>query len=554
MRIALCQINPTVGALQENCKKIVTWAERAEDQGALVAVFSELAISGYPPRDLLDRPQFVQDNMAAIETLAGALPPNLYVLVGAVHQAALDASARPHNSVAVMHKGHIIQWIHKRLLPAYDVFDEGRYFVAGGKQATLDILGTSIGVSICEDAWNDVAVLGLENRYTVNPIDDLVNDGAKILINVAASPFAISKFRPRTKMLAAIAKRHVRPLVFVNQIGGNDDLIFDGHSAVFGPDGNTWHLAASFAEDMVVTDLGPRKPSSQLPEDECAIKKALVLGIRDYAKKCGFSRAVLGLSGGVDSALCAVLAAEALGPSNVLGVGMSTRHTSEASVTDAMALVANLNIEWRHIDIDTVYTAYERMLASVLDAGLAPKSDATFENVQSRIRGASLMAISNRFGHLVLSTGNKSELAMGYCTLYGDMAGGLAVLSDIPKTMIYRVAEAINREAGQALIPQNILDRPPSAELRPNQRDTDTLPPYDVLDPILEGVVENGMSEAALVSKGYEASIVRKVIQAVSRNEYKRRQMPPGLIVTRKAFGPGRRYPIAQKYKPLTDR
>ncbi len=532
MRIALCQINPTVGALQENCQKIVTWAERARDQGATVAVFSELAVSGYPPRDLLERPQFVSDNMAAIDALAAALPQNLYAIVGSVHQAALDESAKPHNSVAVIHGGHVIDWVHKRLLPAYDVFDEERYFVAGGQQSPVNILGTAVGISVCEDAWNDVTVPGFESRYSLNPIKSLAKDGAEILINVAASPFAVSKLRPLTSMLAAIASRHAIPLVFVNQVGGNDDLIVDGHSAVFGSDGSTWHMAASFAEDMVVTDLTPTEHSEQLPGDEIATKKALVLGIRDYAEKCGFRRAVLGLSGGVDSALCATLATEALGAGNVLGVGMSTRHTSKESVSDAMALVDNLGMEWHHIDIEPVYVAYDTMLAPVINDGASTAApDTTFENVQSRIRGACLMAISNRFGHLVLSTGNKSELAMGYCTLYGDMAGGLAVLSDLPKTTIYRVAEVINRQAGYALIPQNILDRPPSAELRPNQKDTDTLPPYHVLDPILEDFVENGLSEQALIAKGDDSRIVRKVIRTVSRNEYKRRQMPPGLIV-----------------------
>lgn len=549
MRIALCQINPTVGDLQGNCNKIASWAKRAANQGATIAVFPELALCGYPPRDLLERPRFIQDNREAIAQLCSLLPPSLHAIVGSIYQTPGSSPSPLHNSAAIIHQSAVKQWVHKRLLPTYDVFDEHRYFVAADSQEPIMIHGESFGVSVCEDAWNDVTEEKLAGRYQTNPLADLVTQGAKILVNLSASPFAVSKFRARTEMFGAVAKRHQKPLLFVNQVGGNDDLIFDGHTAVFGPDGRIWQMATPFREDMLLTDLTPSPNPSALMDDDTALREALILGTHDYAQKCGFDRAVLGLSGGIDSALCAVIAARALGADNVLGVGLSTRYTSQQSVDDAVALATNLGIQWKHINIEPVLVAYETLLAPVFsEINQGPAVHATFENIQSRIRGATLMAISNRCGHLLLSTGNKSEIAMGYCTLYGDMAGGLAVLSDVPKTAVYRLAHAFNRDAGHSIIPQSILDRAPSAELRPNQKDTDSLPPYETLDPILEDFIENGMSLDAIANKGFDATTVREVITAVTRNEYKRRQMPPGLIVTRKAFGPGRRYPIAQRY------
>lgn len=549
MRIALCQINPTVGDLKGNCEKIASWAKRAAHQGATVAVFPELALCGYPPRDLLERPQFIQDSREAVNQLCSLLPASLHTIVGSIYQTPGSSPGLLHNSAAYIHQNTVTQWVHKRLLPTYDVFDEHRYFVPGGPQSPLSIDGAMFGISVCEDAWNDVIEDKLAARYQANPLADLVSQGADVIVNLSASPFAVSKFRARTDMFAAIAKRHQRPLLFVNQVGGNDDLIFDGHTAVFGPDGRIWQLASPFKEDMLLTDLSPSPVAASLMDDDTALREALILGTRDYAHKCGFDRAVLGLSGGIDSALCAVIAAKALGADNVLGVGLSTRYTSQQSVDDAIALAQNLGIQWKHIDIEPVHVAYESLLAPIFaEIRRGTEVHATFENVQSRIRGATLMAISNRCGHLLLSTGNKSEIAMGYCTLYGDMAGGLAVLSDVPKTVVYRLAQAFNRDAGHALIPQSILQRAPSAELRPNQKDIDSLPPYEVLDPILEDFIENGMSFDAIVDKGFDAKTVREVITSVIRNEYKRRQMPPGLIVTRKAFGPGRRYPIAQRY------
>jgi len=551
MRIALCQIDPVVGDLEGNVRRILDVTHRAEAAGARLALLPELAVCGYPPRDLLETPRFVDDTLEALAKLAAQVPRGLVVLVGVASRSDAEKGRRLHNSAAVIRNGAVERLVHKRLLPTYDVFDEDRYFERGETSEPIDVDGVRVGVTICEDVWNDVDMPISSRRYRDNPVADLVARGAEVIVNLAASPFTLTKRAGRGSMLAGIAQHHRVPLAFVNQVGGNDDLVFDGSSALYGPAGETWALGAAFEEDLIVTDLGPGGPVREHPRtDEGAAVEALVLGTRDYAHKCGFGRALLGLSGGIDSALAACIAAEALGAGNVLGVGMPTRYSSQGSIDDARSLAEALGIGFRVITIDPLFQAYLDGLGPHLEAlGPAPDSDVTFENIQSRIRCATLMALSNRFGSLLLTTGNKSEIAVGYCTLYGDMAGGLAVISDLPKTFVYRVAAEVNRRAGRSVIPESTLTKVPSAELRPDQTDQDSLPPYEVLDAILQLHVQEGMSVSEIVSAGFDAGIVRRVVHMVRTAEYKRRQMAPGLIMTGKAFGPGRRYPIAQGYR-----
>ncbi len=550
MRIALCQIDTTVGDLDGNRALIVQAARSAAAQGAQLAVFCELTLPGYPPRDLLDRPAFVDANLHALDAVARELPPALAVLLGFVDRRVRAHRSSLYNAAALLRAGRIEQVFHKRLLPSYDVFDEARYFEPGSLPPCFELQGMRIGVTICEDVWND-ADLPLRRIYEMNPVADCIEAGAELIVNLSASPFTLTKRRGRAEMFSDIARRHQRPLLFVNAIGGNDDLVFDGSSALFGHDGAVWAQASSFEPDLVVADLAADGLQRQLPEtDAQAALAALVLGTRDYAQKCGFRSAVVGLSGGIDSALVATIAARALGAEHVLGVSMPTRYSSAGSKDDARALAQALGIELRCIDIDPVFEAYLTVLRPPLEAlGPALPNDTTYENVQARIRGNTLMAISNRFGQLLLTTGNKSEIAVGYCTLYGDMAGGLAVISDLPKTFVYQVAREANRQAGRALIPESTFTKPPSAELRPNQTDQDTLPPYELLDAIIERLVEAGDGVQAIIARGFPAEIVTQVANLVRNNEYKRRQMPPGLIVTSKAFGPGRRYPIAQRFR-----
>ncbi len=548
MRVALCQIDSTVGDLSGNRERVVESARQAAAGGARLAVFPELTLTGYPPRDLLDRAGFVEQNAAALEQLVGELPEALSCLVGFVERAP-DGEGALHNSVALIRAGGIERIFRKRLLPTYDVFDEQRYFRPGSEPAVFDLDGTCVGVTICEDAWNDREG-PLRRRYDDNPIQDCLDAGAQLLVNLAASPFTLAKHEGRPQMLAEMAGRRSCPLVFVNLVGGNDDLIFDGSSAVFGSDGRVWARAAAFAEQTLVCDVAPGQPVAEPPQgDAAAVLEALTLGTRDYARKCGFRAVVLGLSGGIDSALVAAIAARALGAAQVLGVAMPTRYSSEGSVNDARALAEALGIGFRVIGIDDIFQRYLDVLGPELEAlGPAGENDTTYENMQARIRGNTLMALSNRLGHLLLTTGNKSEIAVGYCTLYGDMAGGLAVISDLPKTFVYEVAREVNRQAGRELVPRSTLEKPPSAELRPDQRDEDSLPPYPVLDDVLELLVEDGLAVDAIVERGHERALVERIARMVRGNEYKRRQMPPGLIVTRKAFGPGRRYPIAQRF------
>lgn len=556
MRVALAQIDTTVGDLDENRSRIVAAARDAAGAGAELAVFCELTLTGYPPRDLLDRPSFVAANLRALDTLARELPRELAVLVGFVDQDGEGRTRTLRNAAALVRDGRVQQRFHKRLLPTYDVFDEGRYFVPGTLPLTFDLAGTRFGVTICEDAWND-APTTLGRTYAGNPVAECIAEGASVIINVSASPFTLPKREERPRMLSQIANSRGVPMLFVNALGGNDDLVFDGSSALYDASGAVLAQALSFAPDVVVADLAHGGARRALPtSDAAAVLAALVLGTRDYARKCGFRSAVLGLSGGIDSALCAAIAARALGPEHVLGVSMPTRYSSLGSKTDAAQLAAALGIRFHTVDIDPIFETYSATLAPALTAlgpAASAATDTTFENLQARIRGNILMALSNRYGHLVLTTGNKSELAVGYCTLYGDMAGGLAMISDVPKTFVYELAREVNRQAlretGCPWIAQSTFEKPPSAELRPNQTDQDSLPPYDVLDAIVQRLVEEGQSTAEVIARGFSAEVVAQVAALVQRNEYKRRQMPPGLIVTSKAFGPGRRYPIAQRFR-----
>lgn len=555
LRVALCQLDLTIGDLSGNIARIVDAAHRAKADGAHVALFSELALTAYGPRDLLDRPAFVREVWERCETLATLLPPDLVCLVGAPTPRTSPPQScvgrELHNSVLVYRGGRISQIIRKSLLPTYDVFDEDRWFEPEEGDAIVEVCGVKLGVTICEDAWNDECALD-GRRYAQNPVDTVVQAGADVIINLAGSPFTRSKREGRPQRMQAIARRHRRPIVMVNQMGAHDDLIFDGASFVAGPDGSMWARAAAFESDVLVCDLGPHGPMRAWPEtDEAACVDALTLGIRDYATRTGIRKAVLGLSGGIDSALVAALAVRALGHENVIGVALPSRYSSEHSIEDARALASALGMHFEIVSIEPIFEPYADLLRAPLEAvsqGTSNESDTTFENIQARLRMTILMAIANRAHALLLNTGNKSEVACGYCTLYGDMAGGLAVISDLPKTFVYRVAHEINRQAGRALIPERTLTKPPSAELRPNQTDQDTLPPYDVLDAILELLVERHRSTQEIIEAGFDADLVNRIGRMVKLAEHKRRQMPPGLIVSDKAFGPGRRVPIAQRY------
>jgi NAD+ synthetase len=470
-------------------------------------------------------------------------------LVGFVDRTTVNGDTALHNAVALIQGGQVTQTFHKRLLPTYDVFDDSRYFTPGVLPLTFALEDTCFGVTICEDIWNDVDS-SFRRAYASNPVAACVEEGAQVLINIAASPFTLAKRHGRATMLAEFARKNARPLVFVNQVGGNDDILFDGASAAFGPTGNTLQQAHAFRDDMRIVDLDDAAVCTDVHggSDESAALDALVMGTRDYAHKTGFKTAVLGLSGGIDSALVACIAAEALGNNNVLGIAMPTRYSSQGSKDDAEALARSLGIQYQLISIDRVFQTYLDELTEPLAALAAPSErDTTLENIQARIRCATLMAVSNRTGRLLLTTGNKSEIAVGYCTLYGDMAGGLAEISDLPKTFVYEVCAEVNRRADREIIPQTVIDKAPSAELRPDQRDDDSLPPYDVLDPLLEQIVEDGRSVDEIVAAGGDRQTTERVMRLVRGSEYKRKQMPPGLIVTSKAFGPGRRYPIAAK-------
>jgi NAD+ synthase (glutamine-hydrolysing) len=544
MKIALAQINPTVGDFSGNVEKIAAFARRAEERGAGLVVFHELALCGYPPRDLVEKPEFVERSEAELGRLAQLLPP-IPVLVGYVRSSRVEQGKQVADAAALLRGGKVVVDYAKILLPFYDVFDESRYFEPGKGLGIYELEEYRLAVTICEDVWNDKH-FWKKQLYLRDPVEECVQAGATLLLNIASSPYNTEKIQLRHGMLKAIAMGRGMPVVYVNQVGGNDQLVFDGSSMAFNARGELCARARSFEEDLVVFDTsdGAEEIHPGPAGEAEAVYQALQLGVRDYVGKCGFRKVLVGLSGGIDSSLVATIAADALGPQNVLGVSMPGPYSSPGSIRDAQALAANLGIDFRVIPIAPLFESYLTTLDPVFD-GLPP--DVTEENLQARIRGNILMALSNKFGALLLSTGNKSELAVGYCTLYGDMAGGLAVIADVPKILVYELARQVNR-AGER-IPQACLEKPPSAELRPNQTDQDTLPPYEVLDVILKSYIEENWSAKEICRRFHlDEALVLETIQRVNRSEYKRQQAPPTLKVTAKAFGIGRRYPIAQKF------
>jgi NAD+ synthase/NAD+ synthase (glutamine-hydrolysing) len=543
VRVALGQINTTIGDFAGNSAKILSYSQHAREGGAELVLFPELSICGYPPRDLVERPWFVERNRETAEQIARELK-DIAVIVGLVTPARSGTGKSVLNSAALLRDGKIDFIQSKRLLPTYDVFDEMRNFAPADHQELFALNGKEVALTICEDAWNDKNFWD-RRLYGVDPVDDLVRAGGEVLLNISASPFYLCKRELRRNMLAAIARQHRVPVALVNQVGGNDSLIFDGSSLVLGPDGNLIAQAKSFEEDLIFFDTASLTGDMRERDasEEGSAYAALVLGTRDYVRKCGFSRVVLGLSGGIDSALTACIAVDALGRENVMGVGMPGPYSSKGSLEDAEALAKNLGVQFELIKIAGIYDSYLAGLQPVF--GNRPP-DVAEENVQARIRGSLLMALSNKFGALLLTTGNKSELGVGYCTLYGDMCGGLAVISDVPKTLVYRLARYVNRNGER--IPESTIEKPPSAELRPDQKDSDSLPPYEVLDTILiEYVEENKSPEQIAEAHGYDLQLVRSVARMVDRSEYKRQQAAPGLKISEKAFGFGRRYPIAAK-------
>ncbi len=544
MKIALAQINTTVGDFAGNVERIVKYAQCAVERGAQLVVFPELALCGYPPRDLVEKPEFVERTERELERLAGLLP-DIRVVVGYVRRSGVPQGKPVADAAALLHKGKRVLDYVKGLLPFYDVFDESRYFEPGDSTAVFRLEGKQLGLTICEDIWNDKNFWG-KRLYVRDPAEESVAAGAKLLLNIASSPYCTEKIQFRHDMLKALAKRHGVPVVYVNHVGGNDQLVFDGSSMAFNARGELCARAKSFDEDLVVFDTGDGAreihpgPATEIE----AVYQALLLGTRDYVGKCGFRKVIVGLSGGIDSSLVATLAADSLGPQNVCGISMPGPYSSPGSLRDAEALARNLHIDFRVIPINSIFDNYLSTLDPALE-GL-PR-DVTEENLQARIRGNILMALSNKFGALVLSTGNKSEMAAGYCTLYGDMAGGLAVIADVPKTMVYELARYANRSGER--IPAACLEKAPSAELRPNQTDQDTLPPYELLDVILKAYIEENLCADEIIEKyKLDPEIVRQTVRRVNGAEYKRQQAAPALKVTAKAFGMGRRYPIAHKF------
>ena len=547
MRIALAQINPTVGDFAANTARISDRARQAARLGAEVAIFPELSLTGYPPRDLVEKPSFVERSETELERLARETADlDLAVICGYVAQSRAATGKGALNCAAILEQGRIAFRQTKVLLPNYDVFDEARYFRPGEKEELCTLRGRPVALTICEDAWNDRR-FWKHRLYQRDPVEELFAAGAGMMICINASPFNMGKREIRRGIYRALARHYKRPVVYVNQVGGNDQLVFDGSSFAMDSAGEVIAAARSFEEDLVIadTDAGTGDRHDDY-SDECeAIYQALVLGTRDYIRKCGFSRVLIGLSGGIDSSLTAAIAVEAVGNQNVTGVGMPGPYSSEGSITDAREMAAKLGIRFELVSINSVY---ERFLAelSPLFKGRAP--DVTEENLQSRLRGVTLMALSNKTGALVLTTGNKSELAVGYCTLYGDMCGGLAVISDVPKTMVYALSRIANRRHANA-IPEAVFTKPPSAELRADQKDTDSLPEYDVLDRILEAYIEQMQAPRQIAqSQNLPLALVQDIVNKVDRNEYKRQQAAPGLKVTTKAFGIGRRVPIAQRF------
>jgi NAD+ synthetase len=544
LKIALAQLNPTIGDLEGNSRKIEDACRKSGEAGADLVVFSELVLTGYPPRDLLYKPDLICEGQKALESLVARIQGPA-VLMGHVGKRKNGAGKGLTNSAVLFQNGRILAQADKVLLPSYDVYDETRYFQAADQPVMCELSGTQLGITICEDIWNFPNFYD-QDIYHSNPVEELAQAGADIILNVSASPYRVGRWQTRRKLGQHIVDRFKLPFVLVNQVGGNDDLLFDGHSFALSASGEVIAQAKGFEEDLIVVDLeqgkGDVRPTPECDEEE--MFRGLVMGVRDYLNKCGYSKAVVGLSGGIDSALVAAIAVEALGSGNVMGISMPSQYTASQSISDAERLAGNLGVSFSVVAIEQLFAQYKKSL-SPLFPGMA--EDVTEENIQARIRGNILMAASNKLGNMVLSTGNKSEMSVGYCTLYGDMAGGLSVISDVPKMKVYALARWLNRD--KEIIPQAIIERPPTAELKPNQTDQDSLPPYELLDSILEGYVEKHWSVERLIEEGYEAEVVRQVVRMVDSNEYKRNQAAPGLKVTAKAFGSGRRNPIAQKFR-----
>ena len=548
MKIAIAQINPVIGDFEYNSSRIKHYADKAKAHSCDMVVFSELVISGYPPRDLLEKKDFIEANLSCLSRLVDEIR-GIGVICGFVDKNPVDEGKPLYNSAALFENGKILHRVNKRLLPTYDVFDESRYFEAGTECTPYRYKGEKIGITICEDVWNDKDIFQ-KRIYHINPVDLMVKGGASLLVNISASPFHVGKKEFRWDLFGAIAGKYKVPLIFANQAGGNDSILFDGTSAAFDRRGKIKALARDFEEDIIFYDSDEQTGITYKDNihpvsgpDVESVLKALIMGTRDYVVKCGFSKVVLGLSGGIDSALTAFIAAKALGSENVLSVFMPSGYTSADNFEDTKKLADNIGIGFEVIPVDGVFKEFIRLLSPSFREG---EPDITEQNIQARIRGTILMALSNRQGRLLLSTGNKSELAVGYCTLYGDMNGGLAVISDIPKTEVYGLAHFINRE--EEIIPARIIEKAPSAELKPDQTDQDDLPPYEILDSILKGYIEDLKGAGELVKSGFDPKLVEDVISRVDRNEYKRHQAAPGLKVTTKAFGYGRRYPLAQRY------
>ncbi|NCS16208.1 MAG: NAD+ synthase [Microcystis aeruginosa G13-12] len=551
MRIAIAQLNPIVGDIEGNAQRILEAAQTAFNRGAELLLTPELSLCGYPPRDLLLNLGFVEKMSRQLQLLSQELPEKLAVLVGFVEKntSATVRGEKPlFNSIALVKSQEIKQIFTKRLLPTYDVFDEDRYFASGKESQYFQLTenNVKIGVTICEDVWNDEQFWG-QRQYAVNPIADLANLGVDLIVNLSASPYSVGKQKLRESLLSHSATRYNLPIVYVNQVGGNDDLIFDGDSVAFNRQGEVIYRAQAFTSSLELIefnqDLLPAVIHPLPIDEDEEIYRALVLGVRDYVQKCGFKRVIFGLSGGIDSSLVAAIATDALGKENVLAVMMPSPYSSDHSISDAVALVNNLGIKSEKLAIKEIMTAYDQLLERLFagtDFGIAE------ENLQSRIRGNLLMALSNKFGHLLLSTGNKSEMAVGYCTLYGDMNGGLAVIADVPKTRVYSLCRWLNRHG--EIIPLNVINKAPSAELKPNQKDQDSLPPYEILDAILALLIDRHQSAEQIIAAGFEPEIVQKVIKLVKNAEFKRKQAPPGLKISDRAFGTGWRMPIASRW------
>ena len=557
MKIAIAQINPIIGDLLGNTQKILEMSQQAASENVRLLLTPELSICGYPPRDLLVNPSFIEVIDNTLQKLAEDLPANLAVLVGTVvknSQAHISGGKNLFNSTALLENGKIQQFFHKRLLPTYDVFDEKRYFEPGLEANYFILDNLKIGVTICEDLWNDEEFWG-KRSYAVNPIADLANLGVDLIVNLSASPYTVGKQHLREAMLKHSVVNFQQPIIYTNQVGGNDDLVFDGRSFALNKQGEIVCRAKGFVSDFLTVefnsnkqdlDFGDISPVDESEDEE--IWNALVLGVKDYVGKCRFSKVLLGLSGGVDSALVAAIATAALGKENVIGVLMPSPYSSEHSISDALTLAANLDIQTQLLPIGELMASFDNSLDELFagtEFGIAE------ENLQSRIRGNLLMAISNKFGYLLLSTGNKSEVAVGYCTLYGDMNGGLSVIADVPKTRVYSICKWLNSHQQKEVIPENILTKAPSAELKPGQVDQDSLPPYEILDDILDRLIHQHQSATEIISAGHEPAIVDRVLQLLSRAEFKRRQAAPGLKITDRAFGTGWRMPIASSWSAL---